>query len=68
MKSGKSLWISNMKKFSVYRCLSCGHLVKVEDGNYHPWCLCCMYDQFDWATGYNDITEEEADRIIEKDR
>lgn len=44
----------------LYRCLSCSRFVIVEKGNYHPWCLRCMDDQFDWTNGYEDITMEEA--------
>lgn len=52
---------------SVYRCSSCGRLRLVEKGNHHPWCLRCMDDQFDWADGHQDITREEAEKLIDAD-
>lgn len=54
------------KKFSVYGCLSCCKWTIVENGNHHPWCS-CGYDQFDWASGYTDLTKEEAGKIAEKE-
>ena len=50
-------------RYSLYPCCTCGQLVTVEDGNYHPWCLFCMNDQFHWNRGIHDLTKEEAERI-----
>lgn len=52
---------------SVYRCLTCRSREIVEKGNHHPWCLPCMDDRFDWANGVEDITREEAERLIAQD-
>jgi hypothetical protein len=52
---------------SLYRCLSCGRLRLCEKGNFHPWCLPCMYDQFDWSCEYDDITREQAERILKEE-
>ena len=52
---------------SLYPCCSCGKLVIVEKGNHHPWCLRCMDDEFDWASGHHDITREEAEKIREQE-
>jgi hypothetical protein len=51
------------KLVSLYPCSNCGGWCIVEQGNYHPWCLRCMLDEFDWNEGYTDITRGEAERI-----
>jgi endogenous inhibitor of DNA gyrase (YacG/DUF329 family) len=51
---------------SVYPCCNCGKMVIVEKGNYHPYCSRCMDDQFDWNSGYHDISRKEAEEIKER--
>jgi hypothetical protein len=51
---------------SVAPCGSCGNFVIYKTGNHHPWCLHCMYDQFDWSGGYSDITRKEAEEIVKR--
>ncbi len=32
------------------RCMTCGETRKFSDDNWHPWCLYCCNDEFDWGT------------------
>jgi hypothetical protein len=48
---------------SLYRCLSCGQYRICEYGNHHPWCLRCMDDQFDWSSGYENMTREASEKL-----
>lgn len=54
-----------MELFSVYRCSWCCRLSIVKKGNYHPWCGCGS-DEFDWGDGVNDVTKEEAEKIVKE--
>lgn len=54
-------------RVSLYRCYSCGKFRICEKGNHHPWCLTCMDDEFDYAAGIEDITRQEAERILDED-
>ncbi len=31
------------------RCLSCGEKRTFNSDNYHPWCMMCADDRFDWG-------------------
>ena len=59
--------MNNSDIVSLYRCLSCGKLRICEKGNFHPWCLFCVNDQFDWATGIKDITREKSEQIMKEE-
>ncbi len=31
-------------------CEDCGCVSKFSDDNWHPWCMMCCGDSFDWST------------------
>jgi hypothetical protein len=59
--------MNNDKIVDLYRCICCNGLVICKKGNYHPWCLRCMCDEFDWSNGIENITLEEAEHIIKNE-